>query len=85
MAARRYPARVYVVLFVAAPARFSLWSPYTAAVDEMVQLYEGGRNFAERGFAVDWFLPDLSTSSSPLYHRISTTISRRGLSSQSGS
>jgi hypothetical protein len=58
----------YVVLFVAAPARFSLWSPYTPAVDEMVQLYQGGRNFAQRGFTVDWLLPDLSTSSSPLNH-----------------
>jgi hypothetical protein len=59
---------VYVVLFAAAPARFSLWSPYTPAVDEMVQLYQGGRNFAQRGFTVDWLLPDLSTSASPLYY-----------------
>jgi hypothetical protein len=59
---------LYVVLFAMPPVRFSLWSPYTPAVDEMVQLYQGGRNFAERGFTVNWFLPDLSTSTSPLYH-----------------
>jgi hypothetical protein len=59
---------VYVVLYAAVPPRFSLWSPYTPAVDEMVQLYQGGRNFAERGFTVDWLLPDLSTSASPIYH-----------------
>jgi len=59
---------LYIVLYAAVPTRFSLWSPYTPAVDEMVQLYQGGRNFAQRGFAVDWFLPDLSTSASQLYH-----------------
>jgi len=59
---------LYVVVYGAVPPRFSLWSPYTPAVDEMVQLYQGGRNFAQRGFTVEWFLPDLSTSASPRYH-----------------
>jgi hypothetical protein len=58
---------LYLALFLGPSSRAALWSPYTPGVDEIIQLYEGGRNFAQRGFAVHWFLPDLSTSSSALY------------------
>jgi len=58
---------LYTVLFIVELPAFAFWGPFSA-IDEQLQYYQAGRNFAQYGFLTTALLPDLSSGSSPAQH-----------------
>jgi hypothetical protein len=58
---------LYTVLFIVELPAFAFWGP-SSAIDEQLQYYQAGRNFAQSGFLATALLPDLSSGSSPAQH-----------------
>ena len=58
---------LYLALFAIELSSSVLWGPFST-IDEQLQYYQAGRNFAQYGFIGNAFLPDLSTGSAPAAH-----------------